>query len=219
MAWVAVAIGGSAIIGGVTSMMGADAQAGAAEHAADLQNQQYLQTREDYAPWRNAGGKAITTQADLMALNGEEARNNAFANFRTDPGYNFIRDESIRGIDRSAAARGLLTSGATIKAIQDRASNLADQSYGNWFNRLGVISGTGQTATGGTAQAGANAANNAGNAMMAAGNARASGYGGVASSLNQGVNNWLSYNGTPGVGANSLANLTNAGIANNPYLF
>lgn len=210
MAWVAVAIGGSALIGAGASMFGASEQAGAADHAAELQNQQYMQTREDFAPWRNAGGAAVTRQADLMGLNGLDPQNNAFSQFREDPGYKYTVDQAIQGVDRSAAARGLLTSGATIKAIQDRASNLADQQYGNWFNRLASIAGTGQTATGSTASAGANAANNAGNAAMAAGNARASGYSGVASSLNQGLNNWFSQpggGGGYGGGATAAGNL------------
>jgi hypothetical protein len=176
-------------------MFGASEQAGAAEHAADLQQQQYMQTREDFTPWREAGGKAVTRQADLMGLNGEEPRANAFSTFREDPGYKYSVSEAVKGVDRSAAARGLLTSGATIKAIQDRAGNLADQQYGNWFNRFGVIAGTGQTATGSTAQAGSDAARLSGNAMMQAGNARASGYEGVAKSLNQGMDNWFSYKG------------------------
>jgi hypothetical protein len=210
MAWVAVAIGGSALIGAGASMFGASEQAGAAKDAANLQHEQYLQTREDYAPWRVAGGAAVTRQADLMGLNGVDPQNNAFSQFREDPGYKYTVDQAVQGVDRSAAARGLLTSGATIKAIQDRAANLADQQYGNWFNRLAGIAGTGQTATNGTASAGANAANNQGNAMMAAGDARASGYNGAASSLNQGLNNWFSQPGGGGGyagGATSPGNL------------
>lgn len=214
------AIIGSAVIGAGASAIsssnassaakkGADAQAAAANRAADLQHAQYLQTREDYAPWRTAGTAAVGKQADIMGLNGQGPQDNAFASFRTDPGYGFTRDEAIKGVDRSAAARGLLTSGRTIKAIQDRASSLADQSFGNWFNRFGVIAGNGQTATGNTAQAGATAAANQGDALMAGGAARASGYArsadawssgmnGVASSVNSGLNNYFAINGIGG---------------------
>ncbi len=198
MVWVAVAIGGSALLGAGASLIGAGEQADAANNAAGLQHQQYEETRSDYAPWRDAGKLALNQQTNLLGLNGTEPQTNAFTQFRSDPGYEFTRDEAIKGVDRSAAARGLLTSGATIKAIQDRASNLADQSYTNYFNRLGVVSGTGQTATAGTASAGSSAAANGGNAMIAAGNARASGYGGVASGINSGLNNYFAYKGLPG---------------------
>lgn len=184
----------------------ANVQAAAANRAADLQHDEYLQTREDFAPWRAAGVNALGKQSDLMGLNGREAQTNAFNEFRVDPGYRFTVNEATRDVDRSAAARGLLTSGATIKAIQDRAANLADQQYGNWFNRLGGIAGTGQTATGSTASAGSAAAANEGNALISGGNARASGYinganaftsaaGGVTGALNSAANNYFALNG------------------------
>src|SRR5690348_13751340 len=100
MAWVAVAIGGSALLGAGASLIGSGEQADAANNAAGLQDRQYQQTREDFTPWRTAGGNAITRQADLMGLNGNDAQSNAFTSFRTDPGYNFIRDQAIQGVDR-----------------------------------------------------------------------------------------------------------------------
>lgn len=204
----------------------AKTQAASADRAADLQHAQYLQTREDYAPWRTAGSAAVTRQADIMGLNGQPAMDNAFTAFRSDPGYGFTRDEAIKGVDRSAAARGLLNSGRTIKAIQERAASLADQSFGNWFNRYGAIAGNGQTATGGTAQAGANAAANQGDALMAGGAARASGYrdaanassqgwGGAMSSVNQGLNNYFALNGLGGGGGGTLAPVASTPM--NPY--
>ncbi len=200
MAWVAVAIGGSALIGGVTSLIGSGQQADAANNATDNTRAQFEETRADYAPWRDAGKLALTQQTNLLGLNGAEPQTNAFTQFREDPGYKYTVDQAIQGVDRSAAARGLLTSGATIKAIQDRASNLADQGYSNWFNRLAGVAGTGQTATANTGALGANAANSEANTMLAAGNARASGYGGVASSINQGLNNYFTYKGYGGGG-------------------
>jgi hypothetical protein len=136
MTWVAVAIGGSALIGGATSLISSGQQAGAANNATDNTRQQFEETRADYAPWRDAGKLALSQQTDLLGLNGADKQTNAFTQFRADPGYNYTVDQAVQGVDRSAAARGLLTSGATIKAIQDRAANLADQGYGNYFNRL-----------------------------------------------------------------------------------
>lgn len=198
----------------------AQIQADAANRAVDIQHQQFETTRGDYAPWREAGANALKEQTNLLGLNGAGEQTNAFSRFRTDPGYDFTRSEAIKGVDRSAAARGLTTSGATIKAIQDRASNLADQSYGNYFNRFGVVAGTGQTATNSTATAGAQAATNEGNALIGGAQARASGFNtaanaqagglinsanaftngasGVSGAFNSGLNNYFSLNGLGG---------------------
>lgn len=211
MSFVATAISATAVIGGSLiassgAKSAAKTAANADTYAADLQNQQYQQTREDYAPWRAAGGSAVTQQANLLGLNGADTQNNAFSQFREDPGYQYAVNQAIQGVDRSAAARGLVTSGATIKAIQDRAYNLADQGYSNYFNRLAGVAGTGQTATGSTASAGQSAAANAGNAIIQGGNAQASGYinstnaitgglSGLASVANNGLNNYYAMNG------------------------
>lgn len=211
----------------------AQLQADAANRAADLQNQatnrslditekQYDTTRGDYAPWRDAGSAALKEQTNLLGLNGAGEQTNAFSRFRTDPGYEFTRDQAIQGIDRSAAARGLLTSGATIKAIQDRASSLADQGYSNYFNRFGVVAGTGQTATNSTAQLGAQAAANEGNALISGANARASGYNNAAAAGAAGINAGASalaggYNNAAaawGNGANGIGSSINSGLNN-----
>lgn len=55
--------------------------------------------------------------------------------FRTDPGYNFIRSEGQRGIQNSAAARGSALSGATLKALTRFNQGTADQQYQNAYNR------------------------------------------------------------------------------------
>lgn len=242
MTWGIVAIAGSTLVGGLiagssadkqanASTQGAQLQADASERAAqiqadaanravDIQNNQFEETRGDYAPWRTAGQGALTRQSDLLGLNGADPQTNAFSAFRTDPGYEFTRDQAVQGVDRSAAARGLLTSGRTIKAIQDRAASLADQGFGNYFNRLAGVAGTGQTATNSTATAGANAANNEGNALISGANARASGINtganalangyagaanayanganGIGSSINSGLNNYFAYKGFGG---------------------
>ncbi|MDP5216696.1 hypothetical protein Q5Y75_05655 [Ruegeria sp. 2205SS24-7] len=104
--------------------------------------------------------------------------------FEQDPGYQFRLDEGTKAMERAAAARGLRLSGATMKGIGDYASGLASQEYGNAFNRLASISGTGQTATNQQIGAGQNYAAGASNAFLNAGNARASGYTNTANAFN-----------------------------------
>lgn len=52
-----------------------------------------------------------------------------------DPGYQFRANEGLRGLQNSAAARGLLGSGGTLKDIAGWSQNFAKQEYGDVFNR------------------------------------------------------------------------------------
>lgn len=68
MSWVAVAIGAESAVGGAASYFGAKKQANAAENAADLQHQQYLQSRTDLQPWVTTGGAANARLAALLGI-------------------------------------------------------------------------------------------------------------------------------------------------------
>lgn len=52
-----------------------------------------------------------------------------------DPGYQFRANEGRRALEQSAAARGLLGSGGTLKDINSWGQNFAKQEYGDVFNR------------------------------------------------------------------------------------
>lgn len=52
-----------------------------------------------------------------------------------DPSYGFRRDQGQRGIEQSAAGRGLLRTGGTLKDIADYNQNAASQEYSNIFGR------------------------------------------------------------------------------------
>ena len=95
--------------------------------------------------------------------------------FFASPGYQFRRDEGMRGVERTAAARGGAFSGNALRALTDFNSNLASNEFCNWFNQLGTLAGIGQTATNQTAAYGADAASQAGRNALFAGDARASG--------------------------------------------
>lgn len=95
--------------------------------------------------------------------------------FFTSPGYQFRRDEGMRGINNSFAARGGALSGNALRALTDFNSNIASSEFGNYVNQLAGIAGVGQSATNTTATFGAQNAQNIGNNAIIAGNARASG--------------------------------------------
>lgn len=131
---------------------------------------------------------------------GRYARDFSMADYEADPGYAFRMSEGMKGLERSAAARGGLLSGSTLKGIQRFGQDLASQEYQNAFNRyqtnraaqlnpLQSLAGVGQTTANTLGQAGTQFANTMGNIGMnqanVAGNAamsRASAYG---NTLNQ----------------------------------
>jgi hypothetical protein len=125
---------------------------------------------------------------------GKYARDFGMADFEADPGYAFRQSEGMKALERSAAARGGLLSGGTLKGIQRFGQDLASQEYTNAFNRYQVnranqlnplqsLMGSGQSSanvlTGAAGQMGQNQAAGITNAAQA----RASGYVGSANAL------------------------------------
>ena len=117
-----------------------------------------------------------------------------------DPGYQFRLSEGMKGLESSAAARGNLLSGGTLKGIQRYGQDMASQEFTNAFNRYQAeragtlnpfqsLAGQGQTAANTIGNYGANYANQAGENFMGAGNARASGYIGAANAIGGGISN------------------------------
>jgi hypothetical protein len=133
--------------------------AGAAQRGYDAataeQARQFDLAREDTAPWRDVGRSALNQLASLYGLQqsgeidpetGTAAQVGApdYSAFYDSPDYQFARDEGLRGIERSAAARGGLASGNTLAALTRFSSGLATQNFGNYTNRLAGLAGTGQ---------------------------------------------------------------------------
>lgn len=59
------------------------------------------------------------------------------AEFRNSPGYKFALEQGLQGVQRSAAAKGTLLTGGTLKDLAQYGTGLADQTYGDAFNRSG----------------------------------------------------------------------------------
>jgi hypothetical protein len=115
-----------------------------------------------------------------------------------DPGYQFRLKEGMQGLERSAASRGGLLSGSTLKGIQRYGQDMASQEFTNAFNRYQAertgtlnpyqsMAGMGQSVANQVGNMGMNYANQAGEAYQGAANARASGYVGGANAINQGI--------------------------------
>lgn len=151
-------------IGAVAGIAGGVMQAGAASSAADksIAAQQEAdaraqanldRARADLQPWVGTGGTANTQTADLLGLNGPEAATKAMGQFQTSPGYGFQLSEGLRAVDAGAAAKGMLRSGATLKAEQEYGAGLANQDFSNYYNRLFGLSQLGERAAAGQGEA------------------------------------------------------------------
>lgn len=124
------------------------------------------------------------------------------ADFETDPGYEFRREQGETALTRAAASRGLAKSTPGLRSLMRFNQDLASTEYGaafsrdqvnkgNKFNFLSSIAGMGQNAAAQTGTAGVSAANTGANALMAGGAAQAEGIMGSASSVNNAVQGGL----------------------------
>lgn len=186
---IAAAIAGAAVVGAGASIISGNKAAKAQKDAANASivesRRQYDQDRADYAPWRATGESALARLNTAMADPSKSA-------FTTSPGYQFRVGEATKAVQNSAAARGLLKSGATMKALDRYTQGIASDEYNNWWNQNAGLAGVGQAAVNATSQAGQNASNNIISATNNAGNARASSYANTGSAINSGINNVLS---------------------------
>jgi len=114
-------------------------------------------------------------------------RTNALNNFQTSPGYQFRVDQGVKALDRSAAAKGGLFSGAQGKAITDYGQNQGSQEWSNYISQLFGLTGQGASVT--------NATNSADTTAMDVGNSlgfqgamgQASSYSNAANALASGI--------------------------------
>lgn len=210
MTWVATAVVSSAVIGASASRSASKTQAAAAGQAADVQQRQYEQTREDQAPYREAGYNALAN-LQRTAGNVPAAFKFGAGDYQADPGYAFRLSEGQKALDRQAAARGGLISGGALKAAQRYGQEMGSQEFGNAYNRAltsyntdvarenqlynrqAGLAGIGQTATNLVGQAGQNYATNVGNLMTGAGAAQAAGQVGMANAVTGGLGTYLNY--------------------------
>src|SRR5262249_31640867 len=144
MPWAVAAAGVTAAAGlGSAAMQSGNAgrAAGISQRNLELMlpqmQQNYNKANQLLQPYVDVGPGAVKLQQDLLGLNGPDAAAAARQTFQTSPGYQWTVDQAMRATNASAAQGEMLHSGATLKALQDRASNLANQEFGNYYTRLG----------------------------------------------------------------------------------
>ena len=201
MPWiVGGAILASSYMGSQAAGSAADTQAAASDRAAQLQKEMFDKQVELQAPWRQAGERALTkleSAADYTPF--------SYNAFTADPGYAFRLAEGQKALERSAAARGGLISGAALKAAERYGQNVASDEYTNAFNRyqteraarlqpLQSLAGVGQTSANSIGQAAGTYGSNVGNLITGGAAAQAAGTVGQANALTGGLSTYLNYN-------------------------
>lgn len=208
------AIIGSSLVGGAAAKSAGDTQAAATDRATAAQERMFGKQVELQEPFRKAGITGQNRLLELLGLGGDKTAADygkyasaefTPAQFQADPGYAFRLKEGLKALDRSAAARGGLLSGAQLRGITEYGQELGSQEYGNAFNRFqtarantlnpfqslaGVAQSSANTLTGAAGRLGENIGSN----IIGGGAARASSYMGMANALSGGLSNYLAYN-------------------------
>jgi len=167
------------VLGTNKSGQAVDAQSAATNEANATLKAIYDQQRADQQPYMQAGYKALEGMQDPAFQ-----KNFTLADFNKDPGYQFRMDEGQKALERSAAAKGGLMNGGTLKALTQYGQNFASNEYQNAydrfnndanlrFGRLGTIAGMGQGATNAVGQFASNYGNNVSNNITNMGQAKA----------------------------------------------
>lgn len=104
-----------------------------------------------YQPYINTGNQAQSLISDLLGINGPEAQARAYQNYQSSPGQQWLVDQGTQAIDRSAASKGSLRSGSVLKELMGYGQGMAQQDFGNYYNRLAGVGNQGFGASQGAA--------------------------------------------------------------------
>ena len=220
---VAAAMVGAAAVGAAGSAYAskqsgkaAKTQAASADRASQIQQENFEQTRKDLMPYKQAGDTSLSQLMGQMTPDGYFNQTYTGQDIYSDPSYQFRLQQGQDAIQSSAAAKGGLLTGATLKALQNYGQESASQEYSNAYNRfnadqtnrynrLSNLVGIGQNAAAQVGNAGAQTAQAVANNTMAGANSIAAGQ--VAS-----ANNWANTANNLGSMATSYAMMKNSGV-------
>ena len=153
------------------------------QSSSSSSNQAYPMLSNTLSPEVNNGVTAGGTLSGLLGGQGQAGSDAAFANFRNGTGYQFGLDQGSQAVTQNAAAKGLLNSGSTARALDTYGQNYANTQYQNFTNLLSQQQQMGNQAAGIIGSAGQRSNSNS------------------SSSSNQGIGGFL------GQGASGLASL------------
>jgi hypothetical protein len=168
MTWVAVAVAGGTIVGGLLSSNAqenaANTAAGAQMQASQLgiaeQRRQFDFIQHLLAPYVSAGTGALSAQQNLLGLNGAAQQASAIAGIQHGPQFQSMLRQGQTSILQNASATGGLRGGNTEAALGQFSPMLLSQLIQQQLGNYGGLVGIGQNAAAGTGNAGMQTGNN-----------------------------------------------------------
>jgi hypothetical protein len=191
MDWSLIANIGSSLLSGLlgakSNKDAVAAQTGANQSAIDEQRREFDTILGLTAPYREAGGSALSAIRGLLGLPGGDAAagESAFNSIAGLPGTQLAVDDTLRGVRNAYGASGS-TGGNVLQALTDRITGLTGDRV---YNSLFQLAGFGPGATSTAANAASTSGANIGNLLTNTGIANASGILGTGQSWNNSLQN------------------------------
>lgn len=157
------------------------------------------------------GQKYFENEADAQEVADrrfEKAGGKFYEGFTKTPGYDFRLGEGVKAIEGSAAARGGLYSGATLKRLTEFGQDYATSEYTNHLRNLFGVTGLGASAAGGANANAQRFADSSTGLITDSGRVRASGALGTGEILNNGLRDALQIAGYAGLGSSTAGGLS-----------
>lgn len=179
MSWIAAAVVGSTVVGGAiqsrSASKAADAQTQSAEAGIEEQRRQFDAVRELLRPYVETGGTALSQQAALIGVGGEEAQRSAIQAIEQGPEFQALTRQGEEAILQQAAATGGLRGGNVQGALAQFRPQVLSQLINQQYGRLGGLAQMGQASAAGVGSAGMQTGTNVSNLLQQQGAAQAGG--------------------------------------------
>lgn len=181
MSFVATAVIGSTVVGGIMSSKAqksaaksaANAQTQAADKGIEEQRRQFDAVQKLMAPYVTAGNTALTRYSALSGLAGPEAQQAIIQQIQGGPEYGALVRSGEEAILQSASATGGLRGGNTQAALAKFRPEILSTLIRDEYSRLGGMVAGGQNAAAGVGSAGMQTGNNIANLYGQVGQAQA----------------------------------------------
>lgn len=135
------------------------------EKALGYQKEMYSEAKSYQEPFYQSGQWALTELKDMM-----QNWDGSVEAYEKSPYYDWIQEETLKGLDQSASAKGKLQSGAQQDAVMQYSKDLASTDYDNYLTRYyqslspyQYMAGMGQSSANALSSAATSNANNATN--------------------------------------------------------
>jgi len=129
------------LIAGATSLFGPSASKATQQSTSSNQGFDFL--KNAFSGVVGQGGQASSALANMLGLGGEPAQTGAFDNWRKNTGYDFGFKQGQQGVVGSQAAKGLLNSGSTARALTQFGQDYGNSKYNDYMTQLSGLLGQG----------------------------------------------------------------------------